>query len=47
VRPYDITPNGKRFLVAVPEADAKDQTGTLRVTMNWFDELKARVASGR
>jgi hypothetical protein len=47
IRPYDIMPDGKRFLVAVPEADAKNQTGTLRVTMNWFDELSSRVASGR
>jgi serine/threonine-protein kinase len=46
LRPYDITPDGKRFLVTVPLSESKtEQSGMLRVTMNWFEELRSRVPS--
>jgi Tol biopolymer transport system component len=48
LRPFDITLDAKRFVVVIPQADSKaDQFGTLRITTNWFDELNARVPSGR
>ena len=47
---YDITPDGKRFVVMVqktqnlPGAGASEQ---INVTLNWLEELKDRVPSGR
>jgi len=44
--PYDVTPDGSQFIVRMPigtdttNAAAKTE---IRVTINWFEELKARV----
>jgi hypothetical protein len=45
-RNYDITPDGKQFLVVLPAS----QTGTnqqqalqINVVLNWLEELKQRV----
>ena len=46
-RGYDITPDGK-FLVMLSPADAEASTRQIQqiyVTLNWFEELKKRVAS--
>ena len=44
-RNYDILPDGKRFIAAIPAEES--QRGTpereIRVVENWFEELKARV----
>src|SRR5262249_2035985 len=45
---YDITPDGKQFLVMLPQSEAESNTRQLQqiyVTLNWFEELKKRVAS--
>lgn len=45
-RNYDITPDGKRFIIVVrPEQTQSGLPATeqLHVVMNWFEELKARV----
>ena len=47
-RGYDITPDGKQFLVMLPPSEAESNTRQLQqiyVTLNWFEELKKRVAS--
>jgi eukaryotic-like serine/threonine-protein kinase len=48
LRPYDVMPDGRRFLVTVPPTDSKaEQTVTLRVTTNWFEELRRQVPAGK
>ena len=48
---FDVTADGQRFLVTVPAGtgDSEDATlGTrLSVVLNWFEELKERVPTGR
>jgi hypothetical protein len=44
---YDPTPDGKRFLVVVP--DSKASIGLnyrISVVLNWFQELRAKVPAG-
>ncbi len=47
VRPYDITPDGQRFLMVFPADPADSVTETpaeqINVVLNWFEELKERV----
>jgi serine/threonine-protein kinase len=45
VRPYDITPDGKQFIVMFSASDTADQPvqQQMRITLNWFEELKQRV----
>ena len=45
VRPYDVTPDGKQFLIVTSGTQPSDasQQQELRVTLNWFEELKQRV----
>ena len=50
LRPYDIMPDGKRFLVLLPAAETipnQIQALQLRLTLNWFEELKQRASSGK
>ena len=46
-RNYDITPDGREFLVVLPAsastADSRDATPHIDMVLNWFEELKARV----
>jgi serine/threonine-protein kinase len=46
-RGYDITPDGKRFIVMLPKSQTDTAAGTQReqinVTLNWFRELQERV----
>jgi hypothetical protein len=47
-RGYDMTPDGKQFLVMLPSSEAESNTRQLQqiyVTLNWFEELKKRVAA--
>jgi hypothetical protein len=45
VRPYDITPDGKRFVVVLGETGASERPPQteMRITLNWFRELQERV----
>jgi serine/threonine protein kinase len=46
-KPYDITPDGQRFLMAFPadQADSVAETSDeqIHVILNWLEELKRRV----
>ena len=45
-RAYDITPDGRRFLVTLPPPQASgDAAGReqINVTLDWFEELRQRV----
>jgi Tol biopolymer transport system component len=45
-RPYDITPDGKAFVMMMPKTSAtpeRPQAERINVTLNWFEELKQRV----
>ena len=45
-RAYDVTPDGKQFVVMFPKSETstgKSAAGQVNVTLNWFEELKARV----
>ncbi len=44
-RSYDISPDGERFLVLVPDQRSANVT-QIRVVQNWFEELKSRVPLG-
>ena len=44
-RRYDIMPDGKRFLVMLPETQTKGQprgAPQINVVLNWFEELKRK-----
>jgi serine/threonine-protein kinase len=45
VRPYDIAPDGKQFLIVTSgsEPSEKPAQPQFRITLNWFEELKQRV----
>ncbi len=47
IRPYDITPDGQRFLMVFPadQADSVAETPDeqINIVQNWFEELKERV----
>jgi serine/threonine-protein kinase len=49
-RPYDVSPVDGRFLLKVGASDAPSgavsQTLEIAVTLNWFEELRARVPGG-
>ena len=48
-RAYDITPDGKAFVVLLPtsqtDREHKVLPDQINVTLNWFEELKQRVAT--
>jgi len=43
---YDITPDGQRFLMVKPGEQEQPPT-QINVVLNWFEELKRRVPTGR
>jgi serine/threonine-protein kinase len=45
IRPYDIAPDGKQFLVILSGSDAPEQSTQpqMRITLNWFEELRQRA----
>ncbi len=47
ITPYDITADGKRFLMVFPadQADSVTETAAERINivLNWFEDLKERV----
>ena len=47
-QPWDISPDGKRFLMVKPPASAGDTSGIagprkIDIVLNWFEELRQRV----
>jgi hypothetical protein len=43
-RQYDVSPDGKRFLVLLPATQAGNQPRLqINLVLNWFEELKQRV----
>ena len=42
---YDVTPDGSRFLLVLPNYRAGAQPTV--VVLNWFEELKAKSRRGR
>jgi hypothetical protein len=47
-RDYDISPDGKQFLVVLPPGTAGSdapQALQIQVVLNWFEELKQRMTS--
>jgi serine/threonine protein kinase len=45
-RAYDIMPDGKRFLIMLPETQTREQPRPVQqvnIVLNWFEELKQRV----
>jgi len=46
IRPYDITPDGQRFLMIFPQSETDSTESSaqrINVVLNWFEELKERV----
>jgi hypothetical protein len=46
VWPYDVTPDGRRFVVFRRDIDSDSNAAAsreIRVTFNWFEELRQRV----
>jgi hypothetical protein len=47
-RDYDISPDGKQFLVMLPRGAANSdspQALQIQVVLNWFEELKQRMSA--
>ena len=42
-RGYDVTPDGKYFIMTRPEPPSDQPVTRLNVVLNWFDELKKRA----
>jgi len=40
---YDVSPDGKRFLMLKPVAGQNAGSGQLHIVVNWFEELRRRV----
>jgi serine/threonine-protein kinase len=40
---FDITPDGKYFVVLLPPSPGKAPIAQINITLNWFDQLKQRV----
>src|SRR5206468_206433 len=53
MRNFDISPDGKRFVVVMPDSapaptgSGQRPTAQINVVLNWFDELKQRVPAPR
>lgn len=47
---FDVTADGQRLLVTTNvdvDSDGRSATPRIRVILDWFEELKARVPTGR
>jgi serine/threonine protein kinase len=40
LRPYDIAPDGKEFVVIIPDSDVPAMQTQIHITLNWFEDLK-------
>jgi eukaryotic-like serine/threonine-protein kinase len=44
---YDISPDGQRFLMVKPGEQAQGAPTQINVVLNWFEELKQKVPTGK
>jgi hypothetical protein len=44
---YDVSPDGQRFLMLKPVESQVSAPTQINVVLNWFEELKRRVPTGR
>jgi eukaryotic-like serine/threonine-protein kinase len=44
---YDISPDGQRFLMIKPSESAETAPTQINVVLNWFEELKQKVPTGK
>jgi len=44
---YDVSPDGKRFLMLKPIEQGQGAPTHINVVLNWFEELKRRVPTGK
>jgi eukaryotic-like serine/threonine-protein kinase len=44
---YDVSPDGQRFLMLKPSEQEKAAPTQINVVLNWFEELKQKVPTGK
>ena len=44
---YDVSPDGQRFLMLKPVEQARAAPTQINVVLNWFEELKQKVPTGK
>src|SRR5579864_272487 len=44
---YDVSPDGQRFLMLKPSEQAEAAPTQINVVLNWFEELKQKVPTGK
>jgi eukaryotic-like serine/threonine-protein kinase len=44
---YDVSPDGQRFLMLKPSEQAESAPTQINVVLNWFEELKQKVPTGK
>jgi hypothetical protein len=44
---YDVSPDGQRFLMLKPSEQAQAAPTQINVVLNWFEELKQKVPTGK
>jgi hypothetical protein len=44
---YDVSPDGQRFLMLKPGEQAQTAPTQINVVLNWFEELKQKVPTGK
>jgi hypothetical protein len=44
---YDVSPDGQRFLMLKPVEQAEAAPTRINVVLNWFEELKQKVPTGK
>jgi hypothetical protein len=44
---YDVSPDGQRFLMLKPIEQEQSAPTQINVVLNWFEELKRRVPTGK
>lgn len=47
IRSYDITSDGKRFLIGEPTRDTPTEMTRLNLVQNWFEELTRLCPTGK
>jgi eukaryotic-like serine/threonine-protein kinase len=47
IQNYDVSPDGQRFLMLKPSEQAEEAPTQINVVLNWFEELKQKVPSGK
>ena len=43
VRTFDVTPDGKRFLMVKEAAEAQAGSSDINIVVNWVEELRQRL----